>query len=80
MNSSIERSRGNMGTMEMKKMMDEYRVSCNLLTERIDRIYKQMKIRMSEEEYRILSARLRTLREERIELLYTMKSIQEYCR
>lgn len=69
-----------MGLIEMQTLMENYRVSCNLLTERIEDINKQLKSNVTEEMYRELSSRRRTLREERLDILNTMKSLQEYCR
>lgn len=68
-----------MGNVHTKMLIEEYRINCNLLTERINDIYNLMKTETSGDEYRHLSARLRTLREERIEMLNTMKYLQEYC-
>ncbi|MDE6019572.1 MAG: hypothetical protein K2H01_01045 [Ruminococcus sp.] len=69
-----------MRLIEMQTLMENYRVSCNLLTERIEDINKQLKSNVTEEMYRELSSRRRTLREERLDILNTMKSLQEYCR
>ncbi|MBQ8688395.1 MAG: hypothetical protein IJ512_07600 [Ruminococcus sp.] len=66
--------------MDMKELMEEYRRSCNLLTNRIDEINMQLRVRVSHPEYLALAARRRALREERLELLYAMRSMQEYCR
>ena len=44
-----------MGMAEMRALMEEYRVSCNLLTERIDEINKQLRVKVTEEEYKVLS-------------------------
>ncbi len=65
--------------MEMKDLLDEYRQSCNLLTQRIDEINHRLRIRVSQHEYRTLSARRRILREERLDLLRVMRTLQEYC-
>lgn len=69
-----------MGKTEMKTLMEEYRISCNLLTERIEEINKQLKSRVTEIQYRELSSRRRTLREERLDILNIMKGLQEYCK
>lgn len=68
-----------MGMAEMRALMEEYRVSCNLLTERIDEINKQLRVKVTEEEYKVLSGRRRTLREERLDILNAMRCMQEYC-
>lgn len=69
-----------MGNIQAKILIEEYRINCNLLTERIGVIYNMMKKRMPRDEYDRLSARLKTLREERIDMLNTMRTLQEYCR
>ena len=69
-----------MGMAEMRELLNEYRISCNLLTERIDEINKQLRVRVTEEEYKELSGRRRTLREERLDILNAMHCMQEYCR
>ncbi len=69
-----------MGIMEMQTLMENYRVSCNLLTERIEEINKQLKFTVTENQYRELSNRRRTLREERLDILNIMKGLQEYCK
>lgn len=69
-----------MGNIQAQILIEEYRVNCNLLTERIGVIYNLMKKSMPKDEYDLLSERLKTLREERIEMLNTMRMLQEYCR
>ncbi len=66
--------------MDMRELLEEYRRSCNLLTERIETLNQQLHVRVSHMEYRELAARRRILREERLELLNAMRSLQEYCR
>lgn len=66
--------------MNMSELLEEYRQSCNLLTERIDEITIQLRVRVPATEYQALAARRRMLREERLDLLYAMRSLQEYCR
>lgn len=68
-----------MGNVHTKMLIEEYRINCNLLTERINDIYDLIKKDPPFDEYKQLSARLKTLREERIEMLNTMKYLQEYC-
>lgn len=70
----------NMGKPEMQSLMENYRISCNLLTERIEEINKRLKLQVTEEQYRVLSSRRRTLREERLDILNIMKGLQEYCK
>lgn len=64
----------------MKTLMEDYRISCNLLTERIEEINKQLKFRVPETQYKELSSRRRTLREERLDILNIMKGLQDYCK
>ncbi|MBQ8515871.1 MAG: hypothetical protein IJ496_10790 [Ruminococcus sp.] len=66
--------------MDMKELLEEYRKSCNLLTERIDEINQILLVHVPRAEYLFLKARRKVLREERLELLYAMRSLQEYCR
>ncbi len=65
---------------KMDELLEEYRTCCNLLTDRIDEINLRLRERVPEDEFRRLSARRRLLREERLELLCTMRVLQEYCR
>ncbi len=69
-----------MGKMEMKALMDNYRISCNLLTERIEEINRQINSDVTAMRYKELSARRRALREERLDILNIMKGLQEYCK
>lgn len=69
-----------MGKMEMKTLIEDYRISCNLLTERIEEINNQLKFRLTETQYKKLSSRRRTLREERLDILNIMKGLQDYCK
>lgn len=66
--------------MDMKQLLEEYRTSCNLLTNRIDALNQQLSVHVPYSEYRVLAARRRLLREERLDLLYIMRTLQEYCR
>lgn len=69
-----------MKTMTMQELIEDYRISCNLLTERIETINKQLKVFVTPEKYSELSHRRRMLREERLEILHTIESLQEHCR
>lgn len=64
----------------MKTLIEDYRISCNLLTERIEEINNQLKFRLTETQYKKLSSRRRTLREERLDILNIMKGLQDYCK
>lgn len=69
-----------MKSMTMQELIEDYRISCNLLTERIEDINKQLKVLLPPEKYIELSHRRRTLREERLEILYIIENLQEHCR
>ncbi len=69
-----------MKPMTMQELIEDYRISCNLLTERIESINKQLKVFVPPEKYSELSHRRRTLREERLEILHTIENLQEHCR
>lgn len=64
--------------MDMKELLGEYRICCNRLTERIDELNQRLLVRVSHTEYKELADRRRVLREERLELLRAMRSLQEY--
>ena len=64
----------------MDELLEEYRTCCNLLTDRIEEINLRLRERVPEEDFKRLSARRRLLREERLELLCTMRVLQEYCK
>ncbi|MBO5226560.1 MAG: hypothetical protein J6B17_00570 [Ruminococcus sp.] len=67
-------------TKTMTELLEEYRLCCNLLTDRIEEINFRLRQRVPEDEFKRLSSRRRLLREERLELLCTMRVLQEYCR
>lgn len=65
----------------MSAIMESYRTYCNQITYRINDINLIIRTtRLSENEYQSLSRRRRVLREERLDLLYAMKAMKEYCR
>lgn len=65
----------------MSAIMEIYRTDCNQLTYRINDINRIIRTtHLSENEYQSLSKRRRVLREERLDMLYAMKAMKEYCR
>lgn len=64
--------------MTMSKLLDDYRYSCNLITERINLLTALLHEPLSYSEYRCLNARVNVLRAERMELMDIMRSLRRY--
>ncbi len=63
---------------ETEKLLEEYRVSCNFLTGRIDALNEAIRHEDKPFEHDSMCRRVRLLREERMELLKIMESLRGY--
>ncbi len=68
-----------MRNYRMQTILENYRESCNQVTERIEELNKLLRHPVPPDVYRSLDDRRRVLREERLELLRSMQSLQGYC-
>lgn len=63
---------------ETEKLLEEYRVSCNFLTNRIEALNDSIRLEKNPARCDDMCRRVRLLREERLELLRTMESLRGY--
>lgn len=63
---------------ETEKLLEEYRVSCNFLTNRIEALNDDLRREKNPVRCDAMCRRMRLLREERLELLRTMESLRGY--
>ncbi len=68
-----------MRRFEMTLLLEDYRIACNLLTERIDGLNECARFAKDIPERNMISRRIRILREERLDLMRTMDNIRGYC-
>lgn len=70
-----------MTSEEMKVLLEKYQTSCDMLTLRINQLNLELRsYDLSVIRYNDLKKRLIVLREERLDLVKTMCSMQEYVR
>lgn len=68
-----------MRSCKMQTILENYRESCNMVTERIEELNKLLQKPVPPDVYKSIDDRRRILREERLELLRSMQSLQGYC-
>ncbi len=67
-------------TLQMQMLLDNYRESCNKLTERIEELNLKLKEELQPDKCTELENRRRLLREERLDLLRAMESMEGYSK